>query len=270
MNAKVTTVLGAQGFVGKALSKYLRALGHVVYEPERQAPEILQRSLGIVYYCIGLTSDYAKRPFDTVQAHVSYLARILEKAQFEHIVYLSSTRLYDSLSIAEAYGNSPLSLSPDNPRHLYDLSKALGENLCLTVAAERSSIVRLSSVYDTKQGSPGFLSELLQRLQNERTLIIDSSPGYCRDYITLDDVIFSLLAIGEQRVRGIYNIASGINTYNQEIADSLRPFGVDIKFSLTGEQMQLSRCNIDRLLELGVTPSNTLLTLQNFVRNLAA
>jgi nucleoside-diphosphate-sugar epimerase len=270
MNANVITVLGAKGFVGKALSKYLRALGHHVYEPEREAPEIMQRPLGIVYYCIGLTSDYSKRPFDTVQAHVSYLACILEKAKFEHIIYLSSTRLYDSLSTAEAYGNSPLSLSPNNPRHLYDLSKALGENLCLTVAAERSSIVRLSSVYDTKLSSPSFLSELVQRMQNERTLIIDSSPGYCRDYITLDDVTLSLFTIGAQRARGIYNIASGVNTYNQEIADSLRSFGVDIKFTRPGEQMQLPRCNIDHLIEWGVKPANTLLTLQNFVRNLAA
>jgi hypothetical protein len=68
----------------------------------------------------------------------------------------------------------------------------------------------------------------------------------------------------------VYNIASGVNTYNQEIADSLRSFGVDIKFTRPGEQMQLPRCNIDHLIEWGVKPANTLLTLQNFVRNLAA
>lgn len=270
MNNNVTTVLGAQGFIGKALSKYLRARGHQVFTPERQAPEIMKRSLGTVYYCIGLTSDFAQRPFDTVQAHVSYLARILEEAHFEHIVYLSSTRLYDSLSIAEANGESPLILSPNNPRHIYDLSKALGENLCLTVAPKSSSIARLSSVYDIEVSSPGFLSELLQRLRSERAFAIDSSPGYCRDYISLDDAIVSLVAIGEYRANGIYNVASGVNTYNQQIADTLRPFGVDIRFTLSGEPMHLASCNIDNLRKLNVAPGNTLVKLQNFVRNLSA
>ncbi|WP_333699462.1 NAD-dependent epimerase/dehydratase family protein [Rivihabitans pingtungensis] len=127
--APAYTVLGASGFVGQRLVSELTRRGADFWVPARQAPEILQQPLGVVFYCIGLTADYAQRPFDTVAAHVSYLARILEEAQFEHIVYLSSTRLYDGLPIAEGRGDTPLSLSPNNPRHLYDLSKALGENL---------------------------------------------------------------------------------------------------------------------------------------------
>lgn len=266
--APVYTVLGASGFVGRRLVGELNRRGANVWAPTRQSPEILEQSLGVVFYCIGLTSDFAQRPFDTVEAHVSYLARILEQAQFEHIVYLSSTRLYDGLQISEGKGDTFLSLNPNNPRHLYDLTKALGENLCLTIAAGRSSIARLSCVYDVTPGSPGFLSGLLQRLRHERSFTLDSTPGNCRDYITLDDTVASLIAIGEQRACDIFNVASGVNTYNQEIADVLRRWGVDIRFGRHGETMYLPRCNIDNLRALGVVPTDTLSTVQAFVRNL--
>lgn len=263
------TVLGGSGFVGKRLVKKLAKQDVDIFVPCRRQPlEIFGRPLGVVFYCIGLTADYVKRPFDTVEAHVSYLARLIEQAQFDHIVYLSSTRLYDGLSVIEGRGDTPLSFSPRNPRHLYDLSKALGENLCLTTAPTRSSIARLSCVYDVAPNSPGFLSELLQRLRHERIFTLNSAPGYCRDYITLDDTVDSLIAMGEHRACDIFNVASGSNTFNQDIADVLRPLGVDIQFSLTGEPIYLARCNIDNLRALGVNPADTLATLEDFARNL--
>lgn len=262
------TVLGGSGLVGRRLVRELTRRCADFWVPARQEQMIFRQPLGVVFYCIGLTADYAQRPFDTVEAHVSYLASLLERAQFDHIVYLSSTRLYDGLSVIEARGDTPLCLSPNNPRHLYDLSKALGENLCLTTAPTRSSIARLSCVYDAAPNSPGFLSELLQRLRHQRIITLNSAPGYCRDYITLDDTVDSLIAMGEQRVCDIFNVASGGNTFNQDIADVLRPLGVDIQFSLTGGPIHLARCNIDNLRALGVSPADTLSTLVDFVRNL--
>lgn len=263
------TVLGGSGFVGKRLVRKLAKKDVDIFVPcGRESLEIFERPLGVVFYCIGLTADYVKRPFDTVEAHVSYLVRLLEYADLEHIVYLSSTRLYDGLPVTEGRGDTQLGFSPRNPRHLYDLSKALGENLCLTTAPTRSSIARLSCVYDAAPNSPGFLSELLHRLRHERTVTLNSAPGYCRDYITLEDTVDSLIAMGEQRACDIFNVASGSNTFNQDIADVLRPLGFDIQFSLTGEPIHLARCNIDNLRALGVSPADTLATLENFARNL--
>ena len=73
----------------------------------------------------------------------------------------------------------------------------------------------------------------------------------------------SLIAMGEQRACDIFNVASGVNTFNQDIADALRPLGVDIRFSRSGEAMQPARCHIDNLRALGVAPADTLHTLQN-------
>jgi len=269
MAASAYTVLGSTGFIGKALVRELGRRGVGFWAPQRQSPDIFRRPLGVVFYCIGLTADYAQRPFDTVEAHVSYLARILEYADFEHIIYLSSTRLYDGLDIKLARGDTFLHVNPQNPRHLYDCSKALGENLCQIAACSRSSVARLSCVYDPGPTSPGFLSELLQRIRHERAFTLDSSPGYCRDYITLNDTVESLIAMGEQRACGTFNVASGVNTSNQEIADTLRPLGVDISFSREGGKIeQLPRADIEGLLGLGVSPAGTLSTLESLVRKL--
>jgi len=197
------TVLGSQGFIGSRLTREFIRRGDRFWAPVRQDREIFDRPLGIVYYCIGLTADYSTRPFDTVEAHVGYLAQLVERANFDYIIYLSSTRLYDDLCAPEADGDTVLKFNPNNPRHLYDLSKALGENILRTIVPERSSILRLSSVYDFEAGSPGFLSHLIQRIRDERLINLDSSATYYRDYIFIDDVVLSLIAIARYRPCGI-------------------------------------------------------------------
>lgn len=91
------TIVGASGFVGSRLAASLRQAGHTVLTPSRNDPMLFTQSLGQVIYCAGLTADFAARPFDTVEAHVTLLARVLQESDFTHLLYLSSTRLYDSL-----------------------------------------------------------------------------------------------------------------------------------------------------------------------------
>jgi len=77
------TVLGGQGFIGRHLTRYLRGLGYEVWVPDREALDdylkMPETTLGEVFYCIGLTADFRARPFDTVRAHVSLLADVLEQ-----------------------------------------------------------------------------------------------------------------------------------------------------------------------------------------------
>src|SRR5215472_2089070 len=68
------TVLGASGFIGQHLVRYLRQNGETVWTPPRDAPEIYAQDLGRVVYCIGLTGDFIERPLDTVEAHVCQFA----------------------------------------------------------------------------------------------------------------------------------------------------------------------------------------------------
>lgn len=251
------TVLGASGFVGTALAASLRAAGHAVYTPRRDDPDLWRRPLGRVIYCVGMTADYAARPFDTVQAHVGLLAQVLQQASFEHLVYLSSTRLYDSLGEhggAPLDENSALLLEPRQPRHLYDLSKALGENLCLNASGDRAAVARLACVYDWRAGAPGFLSEWLARAALLPQLAIDSASGVVRDYIHLDDVVAALSAMAQQRCTGIVNVGSGEQVSNAELAEVFERHGWPVTLARDSARERRAPCSVARLAQLGVAP----------------
>lgn len=248
------TVLGARGFVGSRLVERLRAAGERVETPDRGHQDLEQRDLGRVIYCAGLTADYAQRPFDTLEAHVGLLARILAAGRFEHLVYLSSTRLYDSLGGATVDETTRLVLDPANPRHLYDLSKAMGESLCLTTAPGRTAVARLSCVVDVTADAPGFLPDWIRRARREPTVTLDSAAGYQRDYITRDDTVAALMALSAGGVAGIVNVAGGETVSNGDLAEVLGSRGFGTRFTREVTPQSAPLCRIDRLKRLGITP----------------
>lgn len=213
------TIFGGKGFIGSHLSARLIAMGWDCYVPDRGATYNEKKSLGYVFYCAGLTADYINRPFDTVEAHVSLLSKILQANRFESLVYLSSTRLYDSQPGNSGTEELSLLLNPSNPRHIYDLSKALGESLCCVTGMGRARVARLSCVYNNHTDQDGFLPWLLRQIIEgpPALLKVDSSPAFSRDYIHLEDVLDALIMIALQGKEFIYNVASGENISNESL-----------------------------------------------------
>lgn len=220
---KRATVLGAKGFVGAALVKRLESSGWQCWTPDRLQPwPCKDRSLGVVFYCAGLTADYLVRPFDTMDAHVCTLSRVLQSQHFERLIYLSSTRLYDSLN-HEVLGSEyeSVRVHSENPRHLYDISKLAGEALCHAVGSGRTRIARLACVYRDQEDPDGFLGGLLRQVKacsKGDKIQLDSSPHIMRDYVHLDDVIDALEMMAISGDHFIYNIASGTNVRNMDLA----------------------------------------------------
>lgn len=245
------TVLGAAGFVGSRLTGRLRADGWDVWAPARGEPGLFERDLGVVFYCAGLTADYDARPFDTVEAHASLLSELIRAGRFERLVYCSSTRLYDGQRKAEAHEAEALVLDPADPRRVYDLSKALGENLTLARTGGRGAVARLSNVYGWAPGSPGFLSEWLLKAPATRDLVLESSPNIARDYIHLDDTVDALVAIAA-RGQGIYNVAAGRLTTNADIARVFESAGWWVTFTGNANPPPPPNAVADRLASLGV------------------
>jgi len=247
----LATVVGAAGFVGARLTSRLKADGWDVYAPAKGDPELMQRDLGTVFYCAGLTADYDARPFDTVEAHSSLVAELLRADRFERLVYCSSTRLYDGQRKAEAHEAEPLVFDPADPRRVYDLSKALGENLTLARTGGRGAVARLSNVYDWADGAPGFLSQWLIAARGTRDLKLDSSPNIARDYIHLDDTVDALIAIAT-RGHGVYNVAAGALSTNADIARVFEAAGWWVAFSGDGAPLPPPNAPAERLARLGV------------------
>ncbi|MCR5877523.1 NAD(P)-dependent oxidoreductase [Phenylobacterium sp. J367] len=249
------TIVGAQGFVGRRLHERLLAEGRRVWAPERGEPGLLSRSLGTVFYCAGLTADYDARPFDTVEAHASLVSAIVRAGRFDRLIYLSSTRLYDGQTKAEVGEDEPLVFDPADPRRVYDLSKALGENLTLARTGGRGAVARLANVYDWEDGAPGFLSEWLIRARTGRSITLQSSPHVRRDYIHLDDVVAALVAMAEGEPAGIVNLASGELVSNGEIAGVFRDAGWEVAFTGDAAPSPPPNARIGKLRALGVAPA---------------
>jgi nucleoside-diphosphate-sugar epimerase len=220
------TVIGGQGFIGKALVSALQHKGWDCWVPDRgtQWPQP-ERDLGHVFYCAGLTADYLARPAATVEAHVGLLSRVLQSPHYQSLVYLSSTRLYDGLpSGSLADENTGFQVMPAHPRHLYDLTKLTGENLCHLMGQGRARIARLACVYDQTPDAEGFLPELLRKLARTpagTTLSLTSSPHVARDYVHVSDVVRALVDIATQGTQPVYNVASGENLRNLELANHI-------------------------------------------------
>ncbi|MBL8555519.1 MAG: NAD-dependent epimerase/dehydratase family protein [Phenylobacterium sp.] len=246
------TVVGAAGFVGARLTRRLRADGWDVWAPAKGDPELLTRDLGTVFYCAGLTADYDRRPFDTVEAHATLVSRLVEAGRFGKFVYCSSTRLYDGQRKDIVHEAEALVFDPADPRRVYDLSKALGENLTLARSGGRGAVARLSNVYDWAEGAPGFLSEWLIEARRTRDLVLQSSPNIARDYIHLDDTVAALIAIAE-RGQGIFNVAAGRLTTNAEIARVFEARGFWVKFTGDANPPSPPNASVERLAALGVT-----------------
>jgi nucleoside-diphosphate-sugar epimerase len=260
------TVIGAAGFVGGRLARRLAQAGASTWTPARGDPDLLKRDLGVVYYCAGLTADYDQRPFDTVEAHASLISEIIRAGRFERLVYCSSTRLYDGLPQAEVDESAPLTFEVADPRRVYDLSKALGENLTLARAEGRGAVARLSNVFDWGEGAPGFLSEWLIKARQARDLVLESSPHVRRDYIHLDDVVSALIAIAGGS--GVYNVAGGALASNQDIAEVFREEGWTVRFTRDADPPPPPNASAARLAGLGVVARPVRDVVRAYLRSL--
>lgn len=253
LRGRCFTVVGAGGFVGARLCATLRTRGAQVWAPARHEPWSRARPLGHVVYCAGLTADYLARPFDTVEAHVSLLAQVLQQGQWDSLVYLSSTRLYDGLGGGLAQEDAVLPMDPANPRHLYDLSKGLGESLCQITGQGRARVARLSCVYEGPQDATGFVPSLLRQVQEARRsgqlhIEVSSSPLFERDYVHLDDVVQALIAIALRGKSSVYNVASGMNVSNAELFDyCARRWGCRVHATLATTPAPTPRVSIERI-----------------------
>lgn len=215
------TIFGGRGFIGSRLANHLRQKGHEVFLPSRDGENAIGPDLGHVIYAIGLTGDFRNRPFDTVEAHVCFLAKMLPQILYDSFLYLSSTRLYSGL--ADSFPSKeeiPITLLPSSD-NLYDISKLMGEALCLSQQSPKVRVARLSNVFGHDQNRHTFLGEIFTELRSSNEVTIREAPESGKDYIELADVLYLLEAIALSGRDRIYNVASGSLLTHARLADYL-------------------------------------------------
>ncbi|WAI81961.1 MULTISPECIES: NAD-dependent epimerase/dehydratase family protein [Achromobacter] len=221
MNKQPVTVLGATGFIGRHLVARLRTDGTPCQAPPRHDPGLMTRPLGHVIYAIGLTSDFRSRPLDTVEAHVCLLRSLLAAGNFDSLTYLSSTRVY--AGSADTRESATLAVNPNDPSDLYNLSKLMGESLCLHCGRRGAKVARLSNIVGLRDTPDSFIDQLLEEGARGNGITLRTSLSSRKDYLYIDDAVSQILAIAQSEdASGIFNVAHGASVDNREVAHWLQ------------------------------------------------
>ncbi len=250
------TILGASGFIGSHLQGYLVELGNEVLTPPRAAPSVFKDDLGSVIYCIGLTADFREKPFDTVRAHICYLSDVLEKAHFDSLLYLSSTRVYANMPSTSE--DQVLTVNPQDPDDLYDLSKLMGESLCFSCGRPNVRVARLSNVYGLDFTNPMFIFSVIRDAVDKKKVTLSISLDSEKDYVSINDVVKLLREIAIRGHHRLYNIASGVNTTNRELLQSIQSItGCTLEVAGNAEKIVYPKVSISRIREeFGFSPAS--------------
>ncbi len=263
----ITTVIGARGFVGSHLVGRLQQLGIETFAPERGDPALFTANLGHVIYCAGITADFRNRPYEAVEAHVTLAAELLRRADFASFLYLSSTRVY--FGCTDGRETADLLVNSQRSDDLFNLSKLLGESLCLAANRPNVRIARLSNVCGNDFASNNFLYAIIKDAVGKQEISLQTSLDSEKDYISINDVVTVLLKIAFSGKAGLYNVASGINLSNQDVAELIQSeTGCGITVADSPKTIRFPPIDINRIqAEFAYVPSDPRDAIRQIIRD---
>jgi nucleoside-diphosphate-sugar epimerase len=262
---QMITVLGGTGFIGSNLVAYLKKTGQECFTPDRDFDPATAPHLGHVINCIGLTADFRTRPMETVEAHVCRVVELLQKTRFDSFLYLSSTRVYNNAGEgAEAAG---LSVNPNDFSDLYNLSKLMGESICLSVVNKNVRAARLSNVIGNDLGSENFIFSLIRDAVDKGRIVLGQPLDHAKDYIGIGDALRLLVDIATKGKQRLYNIASGNAISNRAIVDRISGItGCTVEAAGGNGALNFPAISIRRVVdEFGFRPENVLENLPGII-----
>lgn len=259
------TILGATGFIGSRLASALRGQGAECVTPGRDEPAAKARDLGHVIDCIGV-NDFMERPDAAIEAHAGHLVDLLGQGRFDSFLYLSSARVYRHA--ADTSEDAPLPVDPAAEIEFFNLSKLLGESLCLADPRPAVRVARLSNVYGTEQlFEPPFLPTLIRNAVAEGRVNLSLSMASAKDYVGVADVAGLLPRIAKEGRHRIYNVAGGRNVANKELIEALKRLtGCRVDLATGAPDVSFPPVRIERAREeFGFAPAPLLDELEGLV-----
>jgi UDP-glucose 4-epimerase len=226
-------VLGATGFLGRALSDRLQDAG---YDVERAgsaeldlraagAADALARRLGrdaILVVCSALTPP-AGATLDGLRVNVAIAAAVaaaVETAEVAACVYLSSDGVYGP-SVDPVTEQTRVA-----PTGYYPIGKYAGELVLGTACATRETtllVLRPVAVFGPGDTHDAYGPNRFARTAREEGRIVLFGDGEeLRDHLHVDDFAAYATCLVERGATGVFNIASGVARTFAQVADTIR------------------------------------------------
>ena len=226
-------VLGATGFLGRALAARLAADGYDV-EPvgsaqldlrDADAAEALARRLGpdaILVVCSALTPPVGATlvGLNANVAMIASVAAALAVAPPALCAYVSSDGIYRQR-------DEPLTeRAPVAPEGYYAVAKHAGELVLRTACAPAPIpllVLRPVAVFGAGDTHDAYGPNRFARTAREEGRIVLFGEGEeLRDHLHVDDFAAYAASLVEQRATGVFNLASGTARTFAEVAEALR------------------------------------------------
>lgn len=176
---------------------------------------------------------------------------------FQSFTYISSTRVYYNSNHGSE--ERDLVINSNNIEDLYNISKLMGESLCLNCRKKNIKVVRLSNVCGDDFNSNNFLYSIIRDACNKGEIILKTPLDSEKDYIGIKDAVNMIIKVSDSNNYGIYNLGSGENISNKAITDILKEItNCSVKVDDNAKVVKFSNINIDRLKkEFGFQPLET-------------
>lgn len=237
-------VFGSTGFVGAKLVNRLIDEGFEVTGASRKLPADTPGKYNHIQFDITNKEDFKKIPgeydlifnmaahispgYSTEDAFPSLLVNSLGTLNIlDFMIKRGMKRLIQSSSIT-VYGKPKRQIAkettPKNPIIVYGISKLAAESFC-NMYSELYQLnittLRYSPVYgpglNQKTALPIFIGKALK---NEDIYVYGDGMR-SQDYVYVDDVIQANLLAAEKKIKGTFNIGSGIRVTMQELAETI-------------------------------------------------
>lgn len=214
-------VVGANGFLGKALTIKLEKEGYSVTAVYNKNSSNIVAGMDKISirdflntenqhdYIILSLGNYLSTHSDLIEINDS-IYKIMKNNQNAKIIFISSTNVYGiherMIHVNSSY-NSPA---------LYPFSKLAGE--FLVSSHKKHIILRMTYLYGKGLDNKSFLPNIIDKAKLTGQIVLFGDGSRKQDYLHIDDAVDLCIASLKSDGNGVFLGASGVSVSNYEIA----------------------------------------------------
>jgi UDP-glucose 4-epimerase len=231
-------ILGAAGFIGKALVGRLDSLGFDLRCCDRRGGKVgnvrietVDLANGdefsewmtrgepdlIIHLAAQLPSSAADKDIDVIANNFTIDRNVYDfvREGDSRLIFASSCAVYGG---SEIPWREDALLAPDSP---YGISKTMGEMMFRSCPGLNLTVLRISAPFGTDNPRHTVVNIFMERALKGKTLYLYGDGTREQDFVYIEDVCEAFVSAAKKKRPDTYNIASGQSVSMKELASSI-------------------------------------------------